>query len=356
MTKNENLKLTFRGGGWVLVLLLVVVLSIIAWAVAPAFLRLSHKAPGDGQTVSSYLFEMDSIAVPEKTLVPAMRNRDMSPVLSQPDILSPNELANYNKSRRDKYIVSKDLVVGVEIGGETRAYPLHVLNVHEIVNDTLGGTPISVYWNWPSGNIEVFERMIDEKEVNFKISGLSGNGTMLLYPEKPTVGGEQLFSPILGSSITGPNIPLRHIPHEVVHFSNWIAKHPETTAISPIKYYKKRYRKGDPRVYFLNDTIYFPAEPMPADTLHPKTQVIAIETNSGFDVYSVPELDSLANEFGEVQIRINGNEAIIRTGNGPLWATAHTTNGELLRSHKSLWFSWHANHPDSRLMLLSTRD
>ena len=35
-------------------------------------------------------------------------------------------------------------VIGVEVGGEARAYPLAVLNWHELVNDTLGGLPILV--------------------------------------------------------------------------------------------------------------------------------------------------------------------------------------------------------------------
>ncbi len=39
-----------------------------------------------------------------------------------------------------------DIVIGVEIGGEARAYPVGILSGHEIVNDTIRGHPIAVTW------------------------------------------------------------------------------------------------------------------------------------------------------------------------------------------------------------------
>ena len=41
---------------------------------------------------------------------------------------------------------SDELVMGVTIGGESRAYPVTTLRIREIANDTLGGTPILVTW------------------------------------------------------------------------------------------------------------------------------------------------------------------------------------------------------------------
>ena len=39
-----------------------------------------------------------------------------------------------------------DGVLGVNINGETKAYPLRIVNAHEMVNDTVGGEPISLMW------------------------------------------------------------------------------------------------------------------------------------------------------------------------------------------------------------------
>ena len=39
-----------------------------------------------------------------------------------------------------------DLVIGVSIAGDSRAYPIRVLRFREMVNDELGGVPILVTW------------------------------------------------------------------------------------------------------------------------------------------------------------------------------------------------------------------
>ena len=44
------------------------------------------------------------------------------------------------------WLGGRDLIVGVEIGGDSRAYPVAILSRHEIVNDTVGGQPIAVTW------------------------------------------------------------------------------------------------------------------------------------------------------------------------------------------------------------------
>ncbi|MBC8310258.1 MAG: DUF3179 domain-containing protein [Planctomycetes bacterium] len=347
---DQKIRLTFRGGGWVLAVLAIVLLAMIAWAIAPAVLRVANQAPGDGTTIESYEFDLTNMQLAQETVVPAMRHRDMSPVLTNPNILNAEEIAEKNRNKRKQYLVSNDLVVGIELGGEVRCYPLHVLNVHEVVNDTLGGVPIVVYWNWPSGHVAVFERTIQTTPVNFGVSGISGNGSMLLYADTKTDEGEQLFSPLQGTSISGNEVQLNPITHKVTVWKDWVSQHPDTTTIAPDETYKKRYRKGDPRTYFLNDTIYFPVSPMPEDGVNPKTLVLAIATTEGYDVYNIAELHSLADENGEIQITVNAEPCTITVGDGPLWATVSDGSGNTISSERCLWFAWYANHPDTTII------
>lgn len=342
---EQNVRLTFRGGGWVLALLAFVILAIIVWAVAPAVLRLSNHSPGDGTTVASYEFDLSNTTLEDETFIAVMQHRDMSPVLLKPSILTAEELAAKNSNKRNQFLVSDDLVVGLDIGGETRTYPLHMLNVHEIVNDTLGGTPIVVYWNWPSGYVGVFERVVAGKEVNFGISGLSGNGVMLMYPTSDDVGGEQLFSPMLGKSVTGEPVQLKPITHEVTSWKDWITRHPETTSLSPDGQYKKRYRKSDPRQYFLNDTIYFPVSEMPADGADPKTHVVILEGAGKDTIYAIKDLVAIADENGNVTLDVNGEQVTFTVAASPLFAIARNNSGNTIPTQRSLWFTWYANHP-----------
>lgn len=59
-----------------------------------------------------------------------------------PAILSPS----FEEGNKVSWLGGKDLVVGVEIGGDSRAYSVPTLSRHEIVNDKIGGIPIAVTW------------------------------------------------------------------------------------------------------------------------------------------------------------------------------------------------------------------
>jgi hypothetical protein len=59
-----------------------------------------------------------------------------------PAILSPS----FDDGKKASWLKGKDLVVGVEFGGDSRAYPVPTLSRHEIVNDRVDGIPIAVTW------------------------------------------------------------------------------------------------------------------------------------------------------------------------------------------------------------------
>ena len=61
--------------------------------------------------------------------------RDKLPPIYKPKIITPKEA--------DKFLAGTSRVIGIEIEGEARAYPLLLLRIHEIVNDTLGGRAIA---------------------------------------------------------------------------------------------------------------------------------------------------------------------------------------------------------------------
>ena len=133
--------LTFRSGGWLIALTLLVCATLITWALAPAILRLGKPLLGDGKTPESYGFDLANLQVPRHLIVPGMRHRDMVVPIDAPVILDTEEIALNTHD-----LVNGDRVIGVVVNGEARAYPITVLNVHEIIHDTLGGRPIAVTW------------------------------------------------------------------------------------------------------------------------------------------------------------------------------------------------------------------
>ena len=66
--------------------------------------------------------------------------RDGFPVFDNPEMLGAEE------AERDGVIFPRDPIIGVHYGGEAKAYPITIMGVHELGNDTIGGIPIAVSW------------------------------------------------------------------------------------------------------------------------------------------------------------------------------------------------------------------
>lgn len=66
--------------------------------------------------------------------------RDSFPVFDNPPMLSAQE------AERRRLVTPRMAVIGVAHGGEAKAYPIAIMGIHELGNDTIGGIPIAVSW------------------------------------------------------------------------------------------------------------------------------------------------------------------------------------------------------------------
>ncbi len=64
--------------------------------------------------------------------------KDGIPSLTNPQFVSAPQ--------GDKFLMSWDRILGVEYNGVAKAYPIKILNWHEVVNDSIGDKPIAVSW------------------------------------------------------------------------------------------------------------------------------------------------------------------------------------------------------------------
>ena len=64
--------------------------------------------------------------------------KDGIPALTDPSFVSAK--------KADKFLKSWERVLGVEHKGVAKAYPIKILNWHEVVNDTIGDKAITVSW------------------------------------------------------------------------------------------------------------------------------------------------------------------------------------------------------------------
>jgi hypothetical protein len=80
-------------------------------------------------------FNTDNAIVPQPEILSGGPPKDGIPAILKPKIIEPGQAA---------YLEDSDAVIGVKIGNESRAYPVKVLNWHEVVNDTIDGVPVAV--------------------------------------------------------------------------------------------------------------------------------------------------------------------------------------------------------------------
>ncbi|MCI0364255.1 MAG: DUF3179 domain-containing protein [Phycisphaerales bacterium] len=354
--------LTFASGGWVLVLTAALSLALIAMAIVPAIMQSVNRPPGDGVNIHSYGFDLSGLAVPESEIRPALKHRDMAPTLTNPTASTPDQTQRLNDPKRGKYLVSSDPVIGVELNGQARAYPIHVMYVNEIINDTLAGIPIAVTHHWPSGSTMVFDRRVANRTIEFGVSGLVYNSNLLMYDRKAASrdgarvhGDESLWSQMLARAFSGQaadsSLQLKTLAYEISRWDDWLARHPNTTIINRDVKLIEWYKGAAPTSYLKSDDLLFPVNPLPPASGPPaKTPVIAVIAGSHRCVYTLPFLMKSAGEsglwtdtLGDITLRFTMN----RQSQTVRVETDSPT--QEVRAFHAYWFAWHAMHPGDQL-------
>ncbi|MEF8777234.1 MAG: DUF3179 domain-containing (seleno)protein [Haloarculaceae archaeon] len=156
-------------------------------------------------------------------------------------------------------------VVGIEREGTPRAYPLTVLWVHEVVNDTIAGLPLLVTYCSLCRSAMVARRTVEAAETTFRATGLLWAAPRLqeaVAAEQGRVVGAVLtggqerqvrhsgnvvlrddatgsyWSQILARSICGPveGTLLSQVPATISTWEEWRGTHPETSVLLPPPY------------------------------------------------------------------------------------------------------------------------
>ncbi|MGJ3242611.1 MAG: DUF3179 domain-containing protein [Opitutales bacterium] len=167
--------------------------------------------------------------------------KDAIPSMDRPKFLNVNQV---------DYLKPGEPVIGVSIGGESRAYPLRLLLGHEVVNDQLGDQFIAVTYCPICGTAMVFDRVVGGAILEFGVSGLLHKGDLVLYDRSTEslwsqIGMEALSGPYTGSSLT-------LIPASYSTWAAWRKEQPQGQVLSLETGYDRDYR----RVPFLGAAPY----------------------------------------------------------------------------------------------------
>ena len=135
-------------------------------------------------------FNLDNSSIPIEQIRQGGPPKDGIPALTNPKFVSVSEV---------DFLNDQDKIIGVSINGKHKAYPIKILNYHEIVNDYLGKSPIVITYCPLCGSGIVFSAIIDSQILHFGVSGLLYNSDVLMYDKETN----SLWSQLMMQAVSG---------------------------------------------------------------------------------------------------------------------------------------------------------
>jgi Protein of unknown function (DUF3179) len=128
-------------------------------------------------------------------------------------------------------LAPREPVISVAIGGEARAYPLRVMIWHEIVNDTVGGTPIAVTWCPLCNSSVVFDRRAAGRTLHFGTTGKLRNSDLVMYDRETESWWQQYGGDCIVGTLVGAE--LKYLPARVESVERFRARFPQGRVLVP---------------------------------------------------------------------------------------------------------------------------
>lgn len=241
------------------------------------------------------------------------------------------------------WLKDEDIVFGIEVNGEYRAYPRRIMEVREMVNDTLGGRHLGIPYctlcgaaqaYFTDGLPEGIERPV------LRTSGLLIRSNKVMYD----VNTYSVFDTFLGKAVTGPlfekKLHLQQASVVTTDWGRWKKAHPETTVLveglalgRDFDFRNGRDAQGP--IFPIGDVD-------PRLSVH--EDVIGVVTASGKPVAFQRSKAFAALQNGE---EIAYENVRLRLDAGGIRASDE--QGSDLGSHQAFWFAWSQFHPSTDL-------
>lgn len=196
-------------------------------------------------------------------------HRDGIPSLDNPDLVPASQAG---------YLRDDDLVFGVEIDGDARAYPLRIMGWHEMFNDVIGGVPVALAYCTLCGAGILFETTVEGRAEPFVMatSGFLYRSNKLMYDRQTESLWNQFTGEPVSGALRGSGIALRQRPVVIEPWGRWRDRHPATRVLSLDTGYDRDYGSGVVyRDYFDSPDLMFPVR-VDQSRLRQKDYVFAI--------------------------------------------------------------------------------
>ena len=231
--------------------------------------------------------------------------------------------------------------MGVAMADIAKAYPIKILNYHEIVTDEFGGVPIAVTFCPLCGTGIAFDAVVDSQRREFGVSGLLYNSDVLMYDRET----ESLWSQILAQAITGParGQRLRAVAARHTTWADWRQRYPDSLVLLPPRHSSTNYAVDPYLGYAQTKRLWAPVARR--DKRYPrKSTVVGVVIN---DVAHAWPFSELPADQDSVASAVDGQPVRLEYDLATQSAVVVDANGQEIPSFTAYWFAWAAFHPDT---------
>lgn len=218
--------------------------------------------------------------------------KDGIPSIDRPEFSSPDKIAN---------IAGREPVVSININGDARAYPLQVLTWHEIVNDTVGGMPVTVTYCPLCNAAIVFERTVSGKELDFGTTGLLRHSDLVMYDRQTQSWWQQFTGEAIVGEMLGTKLKL--VPARLESYELFTSRHPDGKVLVPNNPSMRSYGRNPYTGYDTAKAPFLYRGDLP-DDISPMARVIVVREPGELVVYAMELLSQRQRiEHGDLELR-----------------------------------------------------
>jgi len=260
--------------------------------------------------------------------------RGCIPAIDDPPVTSAADGSWYHDDR---------VVFGVVVNGEARAYPKNMMEVHEMVNDTVGGRRIGMPYCTLCGSAQAFYTDVTPDgfgNLTLRTSGLLSRSNKVMYD----LDSKSVFDTFLGVALSGPlhdeGFVLEPVSVVVSTWGEWKEAHPGTTIVA---------RDGGRGITYPDDPLRGRDDNgpiFPVGNVDPRLpvqeQVLGVVDADG-TVIAFPVAAATAQLAAGRSVVSAGIE-LVRDGGG---LRAFDGDGEEVPSHQAFWFAWSQFQPET---------
>ncbi len=180
--------------------------------------------------------------------------KDGIPALDNPPLIA---------AKAARYLRDDDLVFGVAINGDVRAYPLRIMGWHEMFNEVIGGVAVALAYCTLCGSGILYETSVKgrAKPLIFGSSGFLYRSNKLMFDrETSSLWNQFTGRPVSGRLVDG-GIKLVERPVVIARWDDWATANPGTRVLALETGYRRNYGSGVVyQDYFASRDLMFPAQ------------------------------------------------------------------------------------------------